>query len=335
MSDDPLLEPRLERRSRRARLQQKIMPEVAWTNEQKQLAGLDTRQCRSWIKRLSSKNKFIRQEALRNFEQLSPSARHLLTILAYQSALNQQGTVKTAAAGLSLCSMVAGSAIWGMGGFASGALLAMAICLAAFAYLRDSRRQELIKNLVDRTHDPRLLPFLLARLHFNNINNHAPRQMMSGRNMRNAVTRLLPLMQEGDVAEWTGTPWSHLLYYLRHPHEDMEITLLALNFVARFGNEQCLRVVEAMTNKQIDLEHATLIGAARTALEANRKVLLEAREACLPPLRESVARQKQSQTLLRASGEVFTTAQDILLRPASAYTGETPAEQLLRPGNVE
>lgn len=335
MSDDPLLEPRPPQPSFWTPFQQKVMPEAAWTNEQKQLAGLDTRQCRGWLKCLCSTNKYIRQEALRSFQGLSSDARRLLTLLAHQSALNQQMTVRTGAVGLSLCIMVAGITSGGMVGFAAGVLLTLLIYSLTFTSLSYSRRQELAKNLLDRTHDPRLLPFLLARLHFNNINNRAPRQMLAGRNMRNAVTRLLPLAQEGDVAEWTGTPWSHLLYYLRHPHDDVEITLLALNFVARYGNEQSLRVVEAMTNKQINLEHATTIGAARTALEANRQVMQAAVEACLPPLRESVALQKQAQTLLRPSGEISSTAQDILLRPASAYIAETPAEQLLRPGSLE
>ena len=334
MSDDPLLEPRRSKATFWTRLQEKSLPEAAWLNEQKQLAQMEPAQRRAWLKRLRHGNKFIRQEALRRFYELSPADRRLLTAQAYQQALMQQVILAILCSFTGLVLIVVG-AVGGWQWLALNSLFTMVIWAVLAAYLRPNRQRALAKNLLDQTWDARLLPYLLIRQYQNRANNRSELQIFGGRNIRNALVRLLPLAQESDVAEWTGTHWDYLLYYLRYPHDDVEITLLTLNFVARYGNEQALRAVEAMTKKQINLEHATTIGAAREALEANRTVLQYAAEACLPTLRASVALQKQAQTLLRPSGETPSIAQDILLRPASAYAAETPAEQLLRPGSAE
>ena len=334
MSDDPLLEPRLSKATFWTRWQEMSLPEAAWINEQKQLAKMEPAQRRAWLKRLRHGNKFICQEARRGFHELSPAVRRLLTAQAYQQALMQQVTLGIVGSFTSLVLLVVG-AVSGWQWLALNSLFTMVIWFVLAAYLWSNRLRELAKNLLDQTRDARLLPYLLIRQYQNRANNRSELQVFGGRNIRNALVRLLPLAQESDVAEWTGTHWNYLLHYLWHPHYDTEITLLALNFVARYGNEQALRAVEALTKKQINLEHATTMGAAREALEANRTVIQQAVEACLPPLRASVARQKQAQTLLRPSGETPSIAQDILLRPASAYVDATPAEQLLRPGSAE
>ncbi len=334
MSDEPLLEPRRSKATFWTRLQEKSLPEAAWLNEQKQLAGMEPAQRRAWLKRLRHGNKFIRQETLRSFHGLSPAVRRLLTAQAYQQALMQQVTLAIPGSFTSIVLLVVG-AVSGWQWLALNSLFTMVIWFVLAAYLLPNRQRALAKNLLDQTWDARLLPYLLIRQYQNRANNRSELKIFGGRNIRNALVRLLPLAQESDVAEWTGTHWNYMLYYLWNPHDDVEITLLTLNFVARYGNEQALRAVEAMTKKQINLEHATTIGAARTALEANREVIQAAAEACLPPLRASVALQKQAQTLLRPSGETPAMGQDILLRPASAYMTDTPAEQLLRPGSAE
>jgi hypothetical protein len=310
-------------------------PEAVWMGEIISEAGMDLRTRQTWLKRLNSANAFVRQEAKRDFQALPPAAQLVLTIQAYARAQMHTLFGGTLMAVGGIMAILIG---YGMGrapGFLGGLVVSAVMGSIVTSYLVSSRMSETAKNLLDNSQDVRLVPFLLMWLAVIRAHSRAIRQISCERNLRNALARLLPNVQEADTAVWAGAHWNHLLYYLRNPFADVELTCLTLQIVARFGNGEAARQVHSLRSIPLSVSHRASTGQRRAALESSKSLIEQVAAECLPGLEERLEQQRQAQTLLRASGSESAPATDILLRPAIASVSETPAEQLLRPQSVE
>ena len=318
------------------RVRQGVVPEALWLAELKRETApfFHNRSARRWLKSLNHPNAHVQQEARRAYVALPPAARHLLTVEAYRGALRYTNNMSWVALLIGIQILIAGAAIGELGGFAFAVVLTALFAAATGNQLRSSRQQELAKELFDKTCDPRLVPFLAMRLLPVRNGGAARRQMFAGRNLRNALARLLPLVQEEDAAEWTGAHWYSVLCYLRNPYADVELTQAIVTTAARVGNEEAYRSIKAMT-LNLGIHEKAATGCKREAIESGQQILMQAKQECLPILEARLAAQRHAQTLLRPSASSFASAHEILLRPADASLSETPADQLLRPQSQE
>jgi hypothetical protein len=138
----------------------------------------------------------------------------------------------------------------------------------------------------------------------------------------NALCRLLPQLRSDHASLLTSDQMQDLLKLLAAGNysenasiasRKAAVMLQALKALEQIGDESAIPVVQNLTS---------------TTLNQNIMVR-QAAEQCLEYLRLNAGRQREMQTLLRASSSA-AAAPDTLLRPASS-NGETAPEQLLRP----
>ncbi len=320
------------------RVTQRMLPEATWLAELRRdaLPHLGDQTPRQWLQSLNSSNAHVRQNARRSFHELLPAARCVLTAGAYRAAIEYTNNVSNNTSILVIIGVIVSGVVGGMDGLVFGVIAASLFAGVMTSYLRTNRRQELAKDLLDSAQDARLIPFLILRLLPVSNDTWRRRQMFGGRNLRNALVRLLPLVQAEDAAEWTGTHWHCLLRCLRKPYVDIELTQAVVQAMARVGNEEAYRVIQGM-GLEPSVEERLTTRKKREAQQANQQLLMQVKQECMPMLEARLSEQRQAQTLLRPSASAFVSASgsDVLLRPAEAYVGETPAEQLLRPQSRE
>ncbi len=314
-------------------------PESAWIAELRRDARLTGMQDHAhWLSGLRSSNLHKRQWTRRGFDELPAVNRRLITVLAYQIAVKQISDVLGTSfliclAGLIMTCMIAPYLL------AVTFFIIMMTAIIVHTAMRSSITQELMYNLLDSSNDPRLIPFLVMRLNTARSSDTPSRYVIGGRSIRNALVRLLPLVQEEDAAEWTGMHWRCLLDSLKHPYIDIELTLAVLDVCARVGNFEARVAVENLTSLPPILFSPYLSpmrrATERVPIEANISLIQERAQFCLPLLEARLERQRLAMTLLRPSDQASATASDILLRPSLANGSETPAEQLLRPHSGE
>lgn len=319
------------------RMRQKMLPETTWTAElcREAMPHLGGQTPRQWLRRLNSSNAHIRQEARRAYHSLPPPARCVLTASTYIKAIEFINNAGFITGALAVIGVIASAVMGGIAGGITGIILTALLAGVMTSHIRTERLPTLAKDLLDGAQDARLIPFLALRLMF--IRNSSKLAIsFAGRNLRNALVRLLPLVQQADAAEWTGTHWNSLLRCLRKPYIDIELTEAVLQAMARVGNEEAYRAIQQM-GLEPSVEERLTTGKKRAARVANQQLLTQVKQDCLPVLEARLSEQRQAQTLLRPSGAAFVAASgsDVLLRPAQAYVSETPAEQLLRPQSRE
>ena len=134
---------------------------------------------------------------------------------------------------------------------------------------------------------------------------------------RKALRRLLPQMQFSDAPLLTAEQRDILNRFLPQvvTREDRAFSLAILKAYEQVGDEKSIVVVEKLTNSPVAQFDSELRQAAID---------------CLPYLRDSVARRRESQVLLRASHSEEARP-ETLLRPASAAPTNDDAQKLLRP----
>lgn len=309
--------------------------------ELRQEVGLDPSVVREWVHRLTSGNRHLRYEASRKFRELPVRQRRLIMVSTYRQAFEYQNNAYAYATLFGLMAMAISAAL--LPG-PSAIFLLIVLCSFGLGFwfsIRNSSRNEVIKNLFDQTFDAGLIPYILVRLNYVRNSGYNYRYVLAGRNMRNALVRLLPYVQEADAEDWTGTHWRFLLRYLQNPFEDIELTLAILDVCARVGNADAKRAVE----KTLDLLDKTnsstvmwtpggvefLIGkSARAAQQANLQMLKEKAQQTMIPLEARLQQQFLQSTLLRPSDQGSAVSPEVLLRPASAVSA-IPSEELLRP----
>ncbi len=319
------------------RMRQKILPETTWLAELMREAGphFGGQTPRRWVRHLNSSNAHIRQEARRAYHSLPPPARCVLTASAYIRAIEFINNAGFITGALVVIGVIASAIMGGIAGAITGIILTALLAGVMTNHIRTERLPTLAKDLLDGAQDARLIPFLALRLMFIRSGSKLGISF-AGRNLRNALVRLLPLAQQADAAEWTGAHWNSLLRCLRKPYADIELTEAVLQTMARVGNEEAYRAIQQM-GLEPSVEERLATRKKRAARVANQQLLSQVKQECLPVLAARLNEQRQAQTLLRPSGAAFLTASgsDVLLRPAQAYVGETPAEQLLRPQSRE
>lgn len=129
-----------------------------------------------------------------------------------------------------------------------------------------------------------------------------------------ALIRELPQLKANDAPLLNAEQRKYLYGALMG--DNANLILAILKALEQIGDEAAIPYVE-----QLALGHGSF----------NYRNIREAAEACLPYLHERAAKQKEHQTLLRASSaaDVVTSAPDTLLRPAQ-YSNPTQPQELLR-----
>ena len=138
---------------------------------------------------------------------------------------------------------------------------------------------------------------------------------------RDALTNLLPRLQFSDAALLSAAQRDILSRALPKvvKKEDRALSLAILKAYEQVGGEREAAAVERL---------------AGSSVAAYDSALREAAIDCLPALRDSIARRRESAVLLRASqaGEVQP---ETLLRPAAYAANQNDAQELLRSSQTE
>jgi hypothetical protein len=291
--------------------------------------NVDREGLKPMLQRLNSGEKATRQATMREFKELEGLEKVELARMAYREATQQRENFAGWWFAATLMLLFLGMRLFDLQ-FATCVAISAIIGYGMSRFMETSIEQDMVLELIDQVDDVALVPFALVQLQSGYRGGRRPRQMQGGRNLRNAVIRLLPHVQEADIADWNRAEREALISPLQRPFEDVEMTLAVLGVIKWLGTETALQTVRRL----VDISTAMMMDSlpsefAAPDFQANRSLIQDAARECLPELEEVVARHKQAKTLLRPSETRSPVAPETLLRP-TATTDQTPTEQLLR-----
>jgi hypothetical protein len=281
------------------------------------------------LQRLNSGEKSVRQAALREFTELDGSETVELARMAYREALMQREHFAGWWFAATMMLLILGMRLFELH-FSTCVAISAIVGYGLSRYLETSIEQDTMLELIDHVDDVGFAPFALVQLQSSYRGGRKPRQFQGGRNLRNAVLRLLPRVTEEDIMDWNRAEHEALLAPLHRPFEDVELTLAVLGVVKWLGTNNALLAVKRLSEiPAMMMMDSPLTEYAIPDFQANRTLIQDAARICLPELEEVFARRKQARTLLRATETRTPVEPETLLRP-TATVDQTPTEQLLR-----
>jgi hypothetical protein len=291
--------------------------------------NVDREGLRPVLHRLNSGEKATRQATMREFQELDGPEKVELAIMAYREARQQRENYAGWWFAASMMLLFLGMRLFDLH-FATCVAVSAVVGYGMSRFLETSVEQDTVLELVDQVDDVGIVPFALLQLQEGFRGGRRPRQMQAGRNLRNAVIRLLPRLQETDITDWNRAEREALISPLHRPFEDVEMTLKVLGVIQWLGTDEAVRIVRRLANISPTMMMDSLPSEfAAPDFQANHALIQDAARECLPALEEVTARRKQAKMLLRASETRTPTAPETLLRP-TATNDQTPTEQLLR-----
>ncbi len=233
---------------------------------------------------------------MREFQDLEEAEKVELTRMAYREAQQQRENYAGWWLAGSLVFLVLGTRLFELG-FSTCVAISAIIGLVLSRFLENSIERDTMLELIDQVDEVEFLPFALVQLHVGHREGKRPRQLQGGRNLRNAVLRLLPKLQETDTSDWNWAERAAFLAALNRPFEDVELTVAVLGAVSHVGTESALQAVKRLVEMSPAIILSNLPPSYAAAdFEANRLLIQEVARECLPDLEVVVARQKQAKT---------------------------------------